>query len=42
MFAAQAAWLGPTNSPAAILYATATNIIAYLPFLMLPEAPGFL
>ena len=30
-----AAWLGPTKLARAILYATATNIIAYLPFLML-------
>ena len=29
------AWLGPTKLARAILYATATNIIAYLPFLML-------
>lgn len=30
-----AAWIGPTKLATAILYATATNIIAYLPFLML-------
>src|SRR6266853_1084853 len=30
-----AAWLGPTKLATAIFYATLTNIIAYLPFLML-------
>jgi len=30
-----AAWLGPTKLATAIFYATITNIIAYLPFLML-------
>lgn len=30
-----AAWIGPTKLATAIIYATATNIIAYLPFLML-------
>jgi multidrug efflux pump subunit AcrB len=30
-----AAWLGPTKLATAILYATITNIVAYLPFLML-------
>lgn len=35
-----AAWLGPTKLARAILYATATNIIAYLPFLMLNGSTG--
>ena len=35
-----AAWLGPTKLARAILYATATNIIAYLPFLMLTGNTG--
>ena len=35
-----AAWLGPTKLSRAILYATATNIIAYLPFLMLTGSTG--
>jgi multidrug efflux pump subunit AcrB len=30
-----AAWLGPTKLATAIFFATLTNIIAYLPFLML-------
>ena len=30
-----AAWLGPTKLATAILYATITNIVAYLPFLLL-------
>ncbi len=30
-----AAWLGPTKLASAILFATITNIVAYLPFLML-------
>ena len=34
------AWLGPTKLARAILYATATNIIAYLPFLMLTGSTG--
>ena len=29
-----AAWLGPTKLATAILYATITNIVAYVPFLM--------
>ncbi|MEG9435785.1 efflux RND transporter permease subunit [Edaphobacter sp. HDX4] len=37
---APAAWIGPTKLATAILYATATNIIAYLPFLMLPGNTG--
>jgi multidrug efflux pump subunit AcrB len=35
-----AAWLGPTKLAHAIMYATATNIIAYLPFLMLTGETG--
>lgn len=35
-----AAWIGPTKLARAILYATATNIIAYLPFLMLEGSSG--
>jgi multidrug efflux pump subunit AcrB len=35
-----AAWLGPTKLATAILYATITNIVAYLPFLILPGDPG--
>ena len=35
-----AAWLGPTKLARAILYATLTNIIAYLPFLMLTGSTG--
>jgi len=35
-----AAWLGPTRLSRAILYATLTNIIAYLPFLMLTGSTG--
>ena len=35
-----ASWLGPTKLARAILYATATNIIAYLPFLMLTGSTG--
>src|SRR6266705_483512 len=35
-----AAWLGPTKLATAILYATLTNIIAYLPFLMLSGNTG--
>ncbi|HLH15596.1 MAG TPA: efflux RND transporter permease subunit [Bryobacteraceae bacterium] len=35
-----AAWLGPTKLSRAILYATLTNIIAYLPFLMLTGSTG--
>ena len=29
-----AAWLGPTKLATAIMYATVTNIVAYLPFLL--------
>jgi multidrug efflux pump subunit AcrB len=32
------AWLGPTKLATAILYATVTNIVAYLPFLLLGGA----
>ncbi|MBM4293630.1 MAG: efflux RND transporter permease subunit [Deltaproteobacteria bacterium] len=35
-----AAWLGPTKLAAAILYATITNIVAYLPFLMVRGDTG--
>ena len=35
-----AAWLGPTKLARAILYATATNIIAYIPFLLLTGSTG--
>ncbi len=35
-----AAWLGPTRLAHAIMYATVTNIVAYLPFLMLPGDMG--
>jgi multidrug efflux pump subunit AcrB len=35
-----AAWLGPTKLATVILYATITNIVAYLPFLMLPGKTG--
>jgi multidrug efflux pump subunit AcrB len=35
-----AAWLGPTKLARAILFATITNIVAYLPFLFLPGDTG--
>ncbi|MGE5646417.1 MAG: efflux RND transporter permease subunit [Acidobacteriota bacterium] len=35
-----ASWLGPTKLARAILYATATNIIAYLPFLLVEGVTG--
>jgi multidrug efflux pump len=35
-----AAWLGPTRLGTAILFATITNIVAYLPFLLLPGNSG--
>src|SRR5262249_189687 len=35
-----AAWLGPTKLSKAILYATITNIAAYLPFLLLKGDVG--
>jgi multidrug efflux pump subunit AcrB len=35
-----AAWLGPTKLATAILYATVTNIVAYLPFLLLSGSRG--
>src|SRR5262249_25707757 len=34
-----AAWLGPTKLATAILYATITNIVAYVPFLLLTRDP---
>jgi multidrug efflux pump subunit AcrB len=35
-----AAWLGPTKLASAIMYATVTNIVAYLPFLLLTGDTG--
>ncbi|MEX5219504.1 MAG: efflux RND transporter permease subunit [Nitrospira sp.] len=35
-----AAWLGPTKLATVILYATVTNIVAYLPFLLLTGKTG--
>jgi multidrug efflux pump subunit AcrB len=35
-----AAWLGPTKLATAIVYATITNIVAYLPYLMLSGDKG--
>ena len=35
-----APWLGPTKIDSAILYATITNIVAYLPFLMITGTTG--
>jgi multidrug efflux pump subunit AcrB len=35
-----AAWLGPTKLASAIMYATVTNIVAYLPFLLLTGDNG--
>ncbi len=35
-----AAWWGPTKLAKAIMFATITNIVAYLPFLVLPGDPG--
>ena len=35
-----AAWLGPTKLATAIMYATITNIVAYLPFLLLTGSTG--
>ena len=35
-----AAWLGPTKLARAIMYATVTNIVAYLPFLLLSGSTG--
>src|SRR6202034_1636916 len=35
-----AAWLGPTKLARAILFATITNIVAYLPFLMISGDTG--
>lgn len=36
-----AAWLGPTKLATAIMYATVTNIVAYLPFLMVTGSTGY-
>jgi multidrug efflux pump subunit AcrB len=35
-----ASWLGPTKLATAIMFATITNIVAYLPFLMLTGSTG--
>jgi multidrug efflux pump subunit AcrB len=35
-----ASWLGPTKLATAIMFATITNIVAYLPFLMVSGATG--
>ncbi len=35
-----AAWLGPTKLATAIMYATVTNIVAYLPFMLLTGDTG--
>ena len=35
-----ASWLGPTKLATAILFATLTNIVSYLPFLTLPDDTG--
>jgi multidrug efflux pump subunit AcrB len=35
-----AAWLGPTKLAKAIMYATVTNVVAYLPFLLLSGNTG--
>jgi multidrug efflux pump subunit AcrB len=35
-----AAWLGPTKLATAILFATITNIVAYLPYMLLPGDTG--
>ena len=35
-----ASWLGPTKLARAILYATITNVVAYLPFLLLQGTTG--
>jgi multidrug efflux pump subunit AcrB len=35
-----AAWLGPTELATAIMYATVTNIVAYLPFLLVTGSTG--
>jgi len=37
---AMAAWLGPTKIARAILFATITNIVAYLPYLLLTGTTG--
>ncbi|MGZ4789806.1 MAG: efflux RND transporter permease subunit, partial [Terriglobales bacterium] len=38
---ALASWMGPTKLAKAIIFATITNIVAYLPFLMLTGDTGF-
>jgi multidrug efflux pump subunit AcrB len=35
-----AAWLGPTKLATAIMYATVTNVVAYLPFLLVTGTTG--
>src|SRR5262249_43815502 len=35
-----AAWLGPTKLATAILFATITNIVAYVPFMFIPGDTG--
>ncbi len=35
-----AAWLGPTRLATAIMYATLTNVVAYLPFLLITGTTG--
>ena len=35
-----AAWLGPTKLATAIMYATLTNVVAYLPFLLITGTTG--
>jgi multidrug efflux pump subunit AcrB len=35
-----ATWLGPTKLATAIMYATVTNIVAYLPFLLVTGSTG--
>src|SRR6202163_1602157 len=35
-----ASWLGPTRLTKAIVFATITNVVAYLPFLMLSGSTG--
>ena len=35
-----AAWLGPTKLARAILFATATNVVAYMPFLLISGTTG--
>jgi multidrug efflux pump len=35
-----ASWLGPTKLATAIMFATVTNILAYIPFLLLTGTMG--